>query len=58
MNRTVALSATAALTVRALITHWRLVLIVGLLVWCAVARPEAVASAFAGLGTFVEEVSS
>ena len=58
MNRTVAVSASVALVVRALITHYKAVLAVGLLIWFAVANPDAVTSAFAGLGTFVEEVSS
>lgn len=58
MNRTVAISATAALTVRALITHWRVVLVIGLLIWFTVANPEAVANAFTSFGLFVEEVSS
>ncbi len=57
MNRTVALSASAALVVRTLITHWRSVLVIGLLIWFAVANPDAVAHAVASLATFVEEVS-
>lgn len=58
MNRTVAVSATAALVVRTLITHYRAVLVVAVLVFLAVTHPEATANAFAGLARFGQEVSS
>lgn len=58
MNRTVALSAGAAIVVRTLIAHYKAVLLVGLLIWFGITHPDAVVTAFDGFGLFVEEVSS